>query len=133
MSPSPALVEAGVAVIERPGYDDKTVKQLREIRLLNKDGSAKKKAPNQVEHFTCPGHAPYVSTYYNGPQTTYVCTDPKANKSALTSRLRRDPPPRPAVRRRDDRGTEGRTAHAHRQQQGVTRPRPCAARGWPSR
>ena len=80
-----ALVEAGVTVIDRPGYDDKTIKELREIRLLNKDGSAKKKAPTQAEHATCPGHAAYVSTYYHGPQTTYVCTDPKANQHALTS------------------------------------------------
>ena len=36
-----ALVEAGVTVIDRPGYDDKTIKELREIRLLKRNGDPK--------------------------------------------------------------------------------------------
>ena len=79
------LVEAGVTVIDRPNYDDKTIKELREIRLLNKDGSAKKKAPTEAEHAACPGHAAYVASGYSGLHTTYVCTDPKSNKHALYS------------------------------------------------
>ncbi len=52
-----ALTDAGVTVVDRPGYDDKIIKNLRDIRLLNKDGSAKKKPPTPDEHAACPGHA----------------------------------------------------------------------------
>ncbi len=78
-----ALTETGVTVIDRPGYDEKVITSLRDIRLLNKNGSAKTKAPTADEHATCPGHAAHVSIYYSGPQVTYVCTAPKANKHAL--------------------------------------------------
>ncbi len=80
-----ALTDAGVTVIDRPGYDEKVITSLRDIRLLNKNGTAKKQAPTEVEHATCPGHAAYVSRGYGDLRTTYVCTDPKANKHALTS------------------------------------------------
>jgi len=80
-----ALTDAGVTVIDRPGYDEKVITSLRDIRLLNKNGTAKKQAPTEVEHATCPGHAAYVSRGYGDLRTTYVCTDPKANKHALSS------------------------------------------------
>jgi len=80
-----ALVEAGVTVIGRPDYDEKVITGLRDIRLLNKDGSAKMKAPTVDEHATCPGHAAYVSQGYGDPHPTYVCTNPKENKHALYS------------------------------------------------
>ncbi len=81
-----ALVEAGVTVIDRPGYDDKTIKELREIRLVKRSGDPKVNPPTEAEHATCPGHAAYVSTYYGGtPQVTYVCTNPKANGHGLYS------------------------------------------------
>ena len=81
-----ALVEAGVTVIDRPGYDDKTIKELREIRLVKRNGDPKVNPPTEAEHATCPGHAAYVTTYYSGtPNVTYVCTNPKANGHALHS------------------------------------------------
>ena len=81
-----ALVEAGVTVIDRPGYDDKTIKELRELRLVKRNGDPKVNPPTEAEHATCPGHAAYVSTYYSGtPNVTYVCTNPKANGHALYS------------------------------------------------
>ena len=80
-----ALTDAGVTVIDRPGYDEKVITSLRDIRLLNTNGTAKKQAPTEVEHATCPGHAAYVSPGYGAPTTTFVCTDPKANKHALSS------------------------------------------------
>ena len=81
-----ALVEAGVTVIDRPGYDDKTIKELREIRLVKRNGDPKVNPPTEAEHATCPGHAAYVTTYYSGtPNVTYVCTNPKANGHALYS------------------------------------------------
>jgi ParB family chromosome partitioning protein len=80
-----AVTDAGVTVIDHPGYDHKTIKPLRDIRLLNKNGTAKKQAPTPDEHAACPGHAAYVSPGYGAPTTTFVCTDPKANKHALSS------------------------------------------------
>ena len=81
-----ALVEAGVTVIERPSYDDKTIKELREIRMVKKDGDPKVNPPTEKEHASCPGHAAYVTVYSgNDPQVTYVCTDPKGNKHAIYS------------------------------------------------
>ena len=111
-----ALVEAGVTVIDRPGYDDKTIKELREIRLVKRNGDPKVNPPTEAEHATCPGHAAYVTTYYSGtPNVTYVCTNPKANRPRPALMERRDPPARPATRWRDERGAEGRTANPDRQ------------------
>jgi len=36
-----ALVEAGVTIIDRPGYDDKTIKELREIRLVKRNATVR--------------------------------------------------------------------------------------------
>ncbi len=81
-----ALVEAGVTVIDRPGYEDKTIKDLREIRMVKKDGDPKVNPPTEKEHATCPGHAAYVTVYSGSdPHVTYVCTNPKANGHALYS------------------------------------------------
>ena len=81
-----ALVEAGVTVIDRPGYDDKTIKELREIRMVKKDGDPKVNPPTEKEHASCPGHAAYVTVHYgNDPQVTYVCINPKANTHAIYS------------------------------------------------
>jgi ParB family chromosome partitioning protein len=75
-----------VTVIDRPGYDNKTIKELREIRIVKKDGDPKVNPPTEKEHASCPGHAAYVTAYYRSdPQVTYVCTDPKGNGHALYS------------------------------------------------
>ena len=80
------LVEAGVTVIDRPGYENKTIKELREIRMVKKNGDPKVNPPTEKEHASCPGHAAYVTAYYRSdPQVTYVCTDPKGNGHALYS------------------------------------------------
>jgi ParB family chromosome partitioning protein len=50
------LTETGVRVLERPGYDDKFVKDLG--RLAAKPES---RAYNKGTHATCPGHGAYVS------------------------------------------------------------------------
>ncbi len=121
-----ALTDAGVTVIDRPGYD-KIIKNLRDIRLLNKDGSAKKKPPTPDEHAACPGHAAYVSPGYREPDTT-------EGQPARPLLLTGHHPPRPADRRRDDRRAEGRTPEAHREQQavGLGDRAPCVAlRGVP--
>ncbi len=82
-----ALTEAGVRVIDRPDYTNKTVTELRDIRLLTKAGAAKSKAPTEAEHATCPGHAAYVTVdaWSATPRarTTYVCTNPTGNGHAL--------------------------------------------------
>jgi len=92
-----ALSEAGVTVIDHPGYSETAIKNLRDIRLLNKDGSAKKKAPTADEHATCPGHAAYVSLGYGEPHTTYVCVNREANKHALYAWKGTCPPSRPGA------------------------------------
>ena len=75
-----------MTVIDRPGYDDKTIKELRELRLVKRNGDPKVNPPTEAEHATCPGHAAYVTTYYSGtPNVTYVCINPKANGHALYS------------------------------------------------
>ena len=128
-----ALVEAGVTVIDRPGYDDKTIKELREIRLVKRNGDPKVNPPTEAEHATCPGHAAYVTTYYSGtPNVTYVCTNPKANGHALYSWNGETRLPGQQTRRRDERGAEGRTQDPHRQQQGLGLGRPTVRRAWMS-
>jgi ParB family chromosome partitioning protein len=103
-----ALVEAGVTVIDRPGYDDKTIKELREIRLVKRNGDPKVNPPTEAEHATCPGHAAYVNAYYyeadviddeDQPEelelhVIYLCTDPERYGHA--PRYGRPQPRRPA-------------------------------------
>jgi ParB family chromosome partitioning protein len=84
-----ALTDAGVTVIDRPEYTNKTIKELRDVRLVAKSGAARSKAPTQAEHASCPGHAAYVTvdSWSTTPQarTTYVCTDPAGNGHAVHS------------------------------------------------
>jgi ParB family chromosome partitioning protein len=81
-----ALVEAGTTVINQPDYGDKTIKALRDIRLLKRNGDPKVNAPTEAEHASCPGHAAYVSDSYGGhTHATYVCTDPRANNHAVST------------------------------------------------
>ncbi len=83
-----ALTEAGVVVIDRPGHTERA-KELREIRLVNKNRTPKKNAPTEAEHAYCPGHAAYLSvdSWSTPPRvrTTYVCTDPTGNGHHLYS------------------------------------------------
>ena len=51
-----ALTEAGVPVIDRPSHTERP-KELRDIRLVNKNRTPKKNAPTEAEHAACPGHA----------------------------------------------------------------------------
>ena len=83
-----ALTEAGVAVIDRPGHTERA-KELRETRLVNKNGTTKKNAPTEAEHASCPGHAAYLSVdTWSTParvRTTYLCTDPTGHGHHLYS------------------------------------------------
>lgn len=77
-----------MAVIDRPGHTDRA-KELREIRLVNKNRTPRKNAPTEAEHATCPGHAAYLSvdSWSTPPRvrTTYLCTDPTGNGHHLYS------------------------------------------------
>lgn len=81
---------------------------------MNKDGSAKKKAPTEAEHDTCPGHA-----------AASASTTP-ARRSPTRAPIRRPtgapctpgtvaPASRPADQRRDDRGTAGGPENSDRE------------------
>jgi len=84
------LTETGVRVVDRPGYDDKNVKDLG--RLAAKPES---RAYNKGTHATCPGHAAYVSirqrwekdekgkqVRIRDAEPVYVCTDWRAQGHA---------------------------------------------------
>jgi len=45
-----------VPVIDRPSHTERP-KELRDIRLVNKNRTPKKNAPTEAEHAACPGHA----------------------------------------------------------------------------
>jgi ParB family transcriptional regulator, chromosome partitioning protein len=78
------LEEAGVTVIDRPGWGD----SVRHLASLSTDDN-----PLTVEtHASCPGHAAYVAEVWSGDdddehdeaaeliwEPVYVCTDPVAN------------------------------------------------------
>ncbi len=82
------LTEAGVPVIDRPGHTERA-RELRDIRLVHRNGTPRKNAPTEAEHATCPGHAAYltVDSWSTPPRvrTTYVCTDPTGNGHHLYS------------------------------------------------
>ncbi|MBX9244641.1 ParB N-terminal domain-containing protein [Actinotalea ferrariae] len=71
------LTEAGTPVIDRPSYDDKTIKQVRELATLDGD----ERTPLTEEtHAECPGRAAWISTSsWDGVRAVHVCTDPKGN------------------------------------------------------
>jgi len=62
------LNAAGVAVIDRPSWEDRSIKGLSE--LVDPDG--KKLTP--AAHAQCPGHAAYVDSGWRSAQPVYVCT-----------------------------------------------------------
>jgi len=77
-----------VPVIDRPGHTERA-RELRDIRLVHRNGTPRKNAPTEAEHATCPGHAAYltVDSWSTPPRvrTTYVCTDPTGNGHHLYS------------------------------------------------
>ena len=72
-----ALVEqltgAGVRVIERPDYGDKTIRRVS--ALVGADD----KRLTDAEHTTCPGHAVYIERTWQGVEAVAVCTDWRAH------------------------------------------------------
>jgi ParB family chromosome partitioning protein len=65
------LTASGVPIIERPDYNDRSVKAITD--LLAGDGK-------RIEsHADCPGNAAYLRRSYDGVEAVYVCTDWKAN------------------------------------------------------
>lgn len=83
-----ALTEAGVPVIDRPSHTERA-KELRDIRLVNKNRTPRKNAPTEAEHAARPGHAAYltVDSWSTPPRvrTAYVYTDPTGNGHHLYS------------------------------------------------
>lgn len=69
-----SLTAEGTKVIERPGYEERTITRLNDLRL----GDAGK-APSPAEHSECPGHGAYLGYSHGieGPEVVYVCTAPK--------------------------------------------------------
>jgi len=90
-----ALTETGVTVIDRPGYDEKAIQALRDVRLLNKDGSARKKAPIVDEHATCPGTPP---TSHRGTESRVPPTCAPTRRRTSTPSTRGKAPRCPASR-----------------------------------
>lgn len=90
-----ALIEAGLTVIDRPGYDEKKITQLRWVRA-HADAT---EALTEQQHAACPGHAAFLDRIYSTSTSTnpntdeetgeetvqvgwgpvYVCTDPTIN------------------------------------------------------
>lgn len=71
-----SLTEAGTPVIERPSYEDKTIKRLLDLATL--DGDERTPLTPQM-HDQCPGRAAWINTGWQGVQAIHVCTDPKGN------------------------------------------------------
>lgn len=58
-----------MTVIERPGYDDRTVKGLRKLTTPEGD-------PLTPEgHATCPGHVAWIAREWNGIRAVYGCRE----------------------------------------------------------
>lgn len=70
-----ALEAEGTTIIDRPGYDERTITPLADLRL---DAEASD-APEPAQHAQCPGHAAYLRPSYGEQpyQPVYVCTSPK--------------------------------------------------------
>jgi len=66
------LSAAGVRVIDRPGYEDRSVRGLGE--LVDVEGTRL----TAEAHTGCPGHAAYVEQGWGQPRSVSVCTDWKA-------------------------------------------------------
>ncbi len=105
-------------VIDRRSHTERA-KELRDIRLVNKNRTPKKNAPTEAEHAACPGHAAYltVDSWSTPPRvrTAYVCTDPTGNGHHLYSYSSSNQSHRAADQRADERGTESRTANRRSQ------------------
>jgi len=67
------LVAAGIAVIDRPGWDEKTITDLAN---LTDDTGERLTVEN---HTACPGRAAHLARTYNGLRVVHVCTNPTAN------------------------------------------------------
>lgn len=67
------LTDAGVTVIDFPGWDSPVITRLS--RLRDSDGA--RLTPEA--HATCPGHGAYIANAYDGHRPEYVCMDPKVN------------------------------------------------------
>jgi len=105
-----ALTETGVTVIDRPGHDEKVIQALRDVRLLNKDGSARKKAPTVDEHATCPPARRLRLTGVRRAASHLRVHQPEGEQ-ARPLLVERHHAAQPADRGWDDRGAEGRTAN----------------------
>ena len=71
------LTEAGTPVIDRPSYDDKTIKRLVELATL--DGEQRTPLTPET-HTECPARAAWISaSSWDGVKAVHVCTDPKGN------------------------------------------------------
>jgi ParB family transcriptional regulator, chromosome partitioning protein len=68
-----ALVDAGVTVIDRPGYDDKTVKELRDIRLLNATATPRSTRPPRPSTPPSPATPPTSPPTTADPRTSPTC------------------------------------------------------------
>lgn len=65
------LTAAGVQIIDRPGWDEKTITDLSDLR----DDAGERLTPET--HATCPGRAAHVARSYSGLRAVHVCLDPK--------------------------------------------------------
>jgi len=68
-----SLTDAGVTVIDFPGWDSPVITRLSRLR----DTEGARLTPEA--HATCPGHGAYIANAYDGHRPEYVCMDPKAN------------------------------------------------------
>ena len=76
------LTAQGVRVIERPGYDERSVRGVGE--LVDEHGTRL----TLQAHAACPGHAAYIEDRYRGDEPTpvYVCTDWRTQRHRDASR-----------------------------------------------
>ena len=73
-----SLTDAGVVVIEFPGWDSPVITRLDRLR----DGQGARLTPGVRAGW--PGHGAYLARSYDGHRPEYVCTDPKVNGRART-------------------------------------------------
>jgi ParB family transcriptional regulator, chromosome partitioning protein len=64
-----ALTAAGITVVERPAWDNKTVKRLRELQHGEEQLTA-------ADHASCPGHAAYLDDEWIYPDESDDAEDP---------------------------------------------------------
>lgn len=73
------LTAAGVPVIERPSWEEKTITELTTLRT----SEGERITPE--DHATCPGRAAHISRSYDGLRAVHLCTNPKSNGHTKTS------------------------------------------------